>query len=128
MGTSTTQAPFQVSLQTGGSHFCGASLISTTHVMSAGHCKITGALARTTVAMEGLKYNNLQQQFTGMGTISGWGKIAGNNDILPVNLQIVDVPLMSDEACGAVWGELRITPQSQCVGLGGTGSCNGDSG
>merc|ERR1712002_1403457 len=39
-----------------------------------------------------------------------------------------DVPLMSDADCGAVWGTFRITPQSQCVGLGGTGSCNGDSG
>merc|ERR1712183_1235281 len=175
--SSTSQAPFQVSLQSGGSHFCGASLISTTHVMSAGHCKITGAIARTTVAMEGLQYNTLAQkyavaswevhpdfvqgiiinydysvitltsavtlkagvvetialpaegqEFTGMGTISGWGKIAGDNGVLPINLQIVDVPLMEDAACGAVWGTFRITPQSQCVGLGGTGSCNGDSG
>merc|ERR1712183_667579 len=62
--TSTSQAPFQVSLQQSGSHFCGASLISTTHVMSAGHCKISGAIARTTVAMEGLQYTTLAQKFS----------------------------------------------------------------
>ena len=38
----STPVPFQVSLQSGGSHFCGASLLSTTHVMSAGHCRISG--------------------------------------------------------------------------------------
>merc|ERR1712183_1131930 len=61
-------------------------------------------------------------------TISGWGKIGGRNPVLPVNLQITDVPLMADSDCAAAWGSFRITPQSQCVGLGGTGSCNGDSG
>ena len=64
------------------------------------------------------------QEFTGVGTISGWGKIGGRNPVLPVNLQITDVPLMEDSDCAAVWGSFRITPQSQCVGLGGTGSCN----
>merc|ERR1712002_769760 len=172
----TSPVPFQVSLQSGGSHFCGASLLSTTHVMSAGHCRISG-WQFATVALEGLQSNDLAQQmkistwvvhpdftqstiinydysvitlrsavtlksglvetialpaagqeFSGVGTISGWGKIGGRNPVLPINLQITDVPLMADRDCAAVWGSFRITPQSQCVGLGGTGSCNGDSG
>jgi len=42
--TSTSVAPWQVSLQKSGSHFCGGSLISAGHVMSACHCKqSTGA-------------------------------------------------------------------------------------
>merc|ERR1712002_821251 len=155
----TSPVPFQVSLQSGGSHFCGASLLSTTHVMSAGHCRISG-WQFATVALEGLQSNNLAQQmkistwvvhpdftqstiinydysvitlksavtlksglvetialpaagqeFTGVGTISGWGKIGGRNPVLPINLQITDVPLMADRDCAAVCG-----------------SCNGDSG
>merc|ERR1712168_1333084 len=37
--TSTSTAPWQVSLQKGGSHFCGGSLIAAGFVMSACHCK-----------------------------------------------------------------------------------------
>jgi len=145
--------------------------------MSAGHCKISDAISRTMVAMEGLKYTELKQQykidtwvvhpdfvqslyidfdysvitladavtmkpgvvetislpaagqeFTGTATISGWGKIAGDNDVLPITLQITDIGLMDKETCGEVWGERRITKRSQCVGGTGTGSCNGDSG
>jgi len=177
--TSTAQAPWQVSLQQSGSHFCGGTVISTTHVMSAGHCKISGAILRTTVALEGIDYRNLAQQFsvstwvqhpdftqtghidydysvitivgtiqmsagvveaatlpaagqefTGTGTISGWGKISGNINILPTQLQIVDLPLISDADCKAIWGRTSISPQSVCVGgpTSDTGACNGDSG
>merc|ERR550519_1181299 len=66
--TSTADAPWQVSLQQSGSHFCGGTVISPTHVMSAGHCKISGAVLRTTVAMGGIDYRNLAQQFS----VSTW--------------------------------------------------------
>merc|ERR1712200_221737 len=56
----SSPVPFQVSLQSGGSHFCGASLLSTTHVMSGGHCRISG-WQFATVALEGLQSNNLAQ-------------------------------------------------------------------
>merc|ERR1712243_111068 len=38
---STSVAPWQVSLQHSGSHFCGGSLIAAGYVMSACHCKKT---------------------------------------------------------------------------------------
>merc|ERR1712042_408582 len=37
--TSTSTAPWQVSLQKQGRHFCGGSLIGSKYVMSACHCK-----------------------------------------------------------------------------------------
>merc|ERR1711922_112021 len=137
----SSPVPFQVSLQSGGSHFCGASLLSTTHVMSAGHCRISG-WQFATVALEGLQSNNLAQQMK----ISTWvvhpdftQSAIINYDYSVITLksavtlksglvETIAVPLMEDSDCAAVWGSFRITPQSQCVGLGGTGSCNGDSG
>merc|ERR1719376_1514405 len=63
----SSPVPFQVSLQSGGSHFCGDSLLSTTQAMSAGHCRISG-WKFATVALEGLQSNNLAQQMK----ISTW--------------------------------------------------------
>ncbi len=40
--TSTSVAPWQVSLQRFGSHFCGGSLVSKYYVMSACHCSNSG--------------------------------------------------------------------------------------
>merc|ERR550519_1810963 len=66
--TSTADAPWQVSLQQSGCHFCGGTVISPTHVMSAGHCKINGFLSRYTVALGGIDYTNLDQQLS----MSSW--------------------------------------------------------
>merc|ERR1712189_65160 len=66
--SSTAIAPYQVSLQQSGSHFCGGTVISTTHVMSAGHCKINNFLSRFTVALGGIDYRYLDQQLS----MSSW--------------------------------------------------------
>ena len=180
--TSTKIAPWQVSLQQSGSHFCGGTVISATHVMSAGHCKTSNIVSRFTVNVGGVDYRNLDQQlsmsnwvvhpqftqrgginydysvitvssaitlspgfveaatlpasgqeFTGNAIISGWGKTKGSgigSNTLPTTLQWVELPILSDAECKAVWGRSSITPQSICVGSSsaGTGACNGDSG
>merc|ERR1711970_1641288 len=59
----TSIAPWTVSLQKSGSHFCGGSLIASGYVMSACHCKqSTGA----TVAMGSIEYHNPKYQSHGM--------------------------------------------------------------
>ena len=62
--------------------------------------------------------------FTGQAWISGWGKLTGDNNILPTQLQIVQLPIISNQECGETWGAWRITPQSICVGGEGHGACN----
>merc|ERR1711922_46477 len=130
----SSPVPFQVSLQSGGSHFCGASLLSTTHVMSAGHCRISG-WQFATVALEGLQSNNLAQQMK----ISTWvvhpdftQSAIINYDYSVITLksavtlksglvETIALPAAGQEFTGvgtiSGWGK-----------IGGTGSCNGDSG
>ncbi|CAK8676592.1 unnamed protein product [Clavelina lepadiformis] len=57
--TSTSFAPWQASLQVSGSHFCGASLISATKVMSACHCSQNSL----TVVLGTTQYKNPGQSF-----------------------------------------------------------------
>merc|ERR1712002_700927 len=153
LATSTAQSPWQVSLQMTGAHICGGSLISPTHVMSAGHCKLKVGYEQTMVALEGLNWATLNQhikikewiqhpEFTKRGiinydysvitlataAISGWGLTDAAHRIPPNELHIVDVPIVSDADCAEVFGEEQVTPQTICVGLGGVGACSGDSG
>merc|ERR1711955_103352 len=61
--------------------------------------------------------------------ITGWGKTHGNINQIPTQLQVATTPLMSQDDCKAVWGNLRITDRMQCVGGTGENSgCQGDSG
>merc|ERR1712136_539952 len=61
--------------------------------------------------------------------ITGWGKTHGNINQIPTQLQVAYTPLMSQDDCAAIWGNLRITDRMQCVGGTGENSgCQGDSG
>merc|ERR1712136_592941 len=61
--------------------------------------------------------------------ITGWGKTHGNINQTPTQLQVATTPLMSQDDCKAIWGNLRITDRMQCVGGTGENSgCQGDSG
>merc|ERR1712136_552005 len=61
--------------------------------------------------------------------ITGWGKTRGNINQIPTQLQVATTPLMSQDDCKAIWGNLRITDRMQCVGGTGENSgCQGDSG
>ncbi|RXM90828.1 Trypsin-3, partial [Acipenser ruthenus] len=61
--------------------------------------------------------------------ISGWGNQIINGVFNPFNLQCVDLPILSDEACENSYPG-QITSTMVCAGYleGGKDSCQGDSG
>merc|ERR1711910_41870 len=140
---STAVAPWQVSLQKSGSHFCGGSVIAAGFVMSSCHCKQTfGA----DVAMGTTDYTDPKvlirgtftchpQYSTSPSTDYDYSivTLASNVDLsdndISTQLQVATTPLMSQDDCAAIWGRLRVTDRMQCVGGTGENSgCQGDSG
>jgi secreted trypsin-like serine protease len=67
-----------------------------------------------------------------MGTASGWGRLYQNQAIYAVTLQKVDLPIVSNEVCGAYSGDYPgwITDYEICAGYanGYKDTSNGDSG
>lgn len=66
-------------------------------------------------------------------TVSGWGNmVPQNNASSPDLLMALDLPLVEQAACRAVWGaqEVTILDSMVCAGFaaGGKSSCQGDSG
>ncbi|KAK2854787.1 hypothetical protein Q7C36_006656 [Tachysurus vachellii] len=64
-----------------------------------------------------------------MCTVSGWGNIYTDSVFNPFNLQCVEVPILSQEACENSYPG-KITNNMVCAGYleGGKDSCQGDSG
>jgi trypsin len=64
-----------------------------------------------------------------MATVAGWGDTSWQGDLSPVLLE-VDVPIVSDAACGSVYGSDFDGATMVCAGYdeGGKDPCQGDSG
>ncbi|KAJ8932944.1 hypothetical protein NQ314_014323 [Rhamnusium bicolor] len=63
--------------------------------------------------------------------ITGWGKEHESDNFIPNQLQVVEVPLVSNEICAEMYGGWGITDRMICagyVGEGGKDACQGDSG
>jgi len=63
-------------------------------------------------------------------TVIGWGKLS-QGGTMANTLQKVQLPVVSDEDCGSVYGEDRVAESMVCAGgmaEGGKDSCQGDSG
>uniref|UniRef100_H2Z2K3 Peptidase S1 domain-containing protein n=1 Tax=Ciona savignyi TaxID=51511 RepID=H2Z2K3_CIOSA len=67
--TSTSFAPWQVSLQKSGSHFCGGSIISATKIMCAAHC-VQSPASSTTVVAGTVQYRNPGQSRTAISWLA----------------------------------------------------------
>ncbi|KAM9457778.1 serine protease 27-like isoform 2-T2 [Clarias gariepinus] len=123
--------PWQVSIQRGGSHFCGGSLINENWVLSAAHCfqSVAASSIKLFLGLENLQANS---SFPG-GTnawVTGWGRIATNVNLpAPQTLQEVKVPIVNNSACTIAYRR-DVTNNMICAGVaaGGEGACNGDSG
>ncbi len=59
--------------------------------------------------------------------VAGWGDLSGNR-LFPDALQDASVPIVSDAACAAWWGQLFHPPAMICAGGGRSATCAGDSG
>ncbi|XP_059097747.1 trypsin-1-like, partial [Tigriopus californicus] len=62
-----------------------------------------------------------------MGTISGWGYQTDEGPASDV-LFSVSVPILSDEACGDIYGAENVLESMICAGGNGQNSCQGDAG
>ncbi|KAJ8942827.1 hypothetical protein NQ318_022842 [Aromia moschata] len=63
-------------------------------------------------------------------TVTGWGTVYEDDESLPSQLQVVEVPVLGDDECRRFYGNDKITDRMLCAGLieGGKDSCQGDSG
>lgn len=68
--------------------------------------------------------------FTGdIATATGWGRFSDDSMATSPVLRTVDVPVISNEACAAFFGDNFVVESTICTsGAGGRGTCNADSG
>ncbi|KFB43603.1 AGAP001245-PA-like protein [Anopheles sinensis] len=60
--------------------------------------------------------------------LSGWGLSSRQPDVLPIILQRVDIPVVSQAECVAGWPTGWVTDDMICASEPGRDACNGDSG
>lgn len=155
--------PFAVSLNAGGSHYCGGSALGGPWVLTAAHCMPEfGDVARVgannrlqarrlrvvegrihpeydantfkndvaIVKLEADAEVPAAQLATEVNeaadaTVIGWGRLSAGGPVTN-QLQEVSVPLVSQQRCRQMYGE--IDESQVCADTGGRGSCQGDSG
>ncbi|XP_041769967.1 trypsin 3A1-like [Anopheles merus] len=79
-------------------------------------------IAPITLAPEGTDYPEGTRTM-----VSGWGATSPIG-ALPINLQAVELPLISQESCRGVWGAASVTDNMVCASEPGRDACGGDSG
>merc|ERR1712080_732899 len=86
--------------------------------------QLSGNAPCTPIAMSDTRIDS------GDGQISGWGRTCGGC-ALPITLQAVDIPVITDAECTAIWGNNYNGDVHVCVYDSvnqDRGGCNGDSG
>uniref|UniRef100_A0A182QJ93 Peptidase S1 domain-containing protein n=1 Tax=Anopheles farauti TaxID=69004 RepID=A0A182QJ93_9DIPT len=58
--------------------------------------------------------------------LSGWGIM--ENNVFPLMLRRIDIPVVDQQECSNGWGAGWVTPDMICASEAGRDACNGDSG
>merc|ERR1711963_1177977 len=118
--------PWIAALMNNGRQFCGGSLITRKHILTAAHC--VAHMSRYDVA--NLKVRLGEHAIKQTGTVVGWGSLRENGP-QPNILQEVTVRIWDNKVCKDTYGPAApggIMDHMLCAGQKGKDSCSGDSG
>merc|ERR1719336_3725914 len=157
--TEVNEYPWQVGLvsSSGRSPWCGGSLISNQHILTAAHCTAGGSTSSIRVLLGEhdtsdsmanivsiltlsspvtfskivspvcLPASTSSLYVGSVATVTGWGTLSSGGS-QPDKLQEVDVNVISNTQCASNYGSNSITSAMVCAADTGKDSCQGDSG